>query len=168
MKAFEKLDVWSERNHSPWMDILRMILGVALIAKGFLFMSDITPLIKTLDLRFGISNTSIALFIGFIHLLAGFLILIGLATRMACLAVLPILFAAIFFVNIHVGVNVTELISSIVIFFLLIFFFLKGSGKFSVYYYVANSRRSREKHGVDGENIAAPLSAGFDHDGNFQ
>src|SRR6187200_3314688 len=102
MKLQDQLDNWSEKHHAVWMDVLRMILGVLLVAKGYLFMADTQNLTNILNLDFGLtSSTPVAMGIAYLHLLCGFLILIGLATRVACLVQIPIVFAAIIFVNLH-------------------------------------------------------------------
>ena len=166
MPLVKSLDGWSEKHDSVWIDVLRMVLGIILIAKGFLFMANISDLHNNLELHFGIVSKSAAVMIPVIHLLAGFLILIGLATRLSCLVQIPILFAAIIFVDLHS--TATELISSLVVFFLLIFFTIKGSGKFSAYYYIVNSRRGRESHGTNDIATGAPLTAPMDKEGNLR
>lgn len=166
MTLVKKLDGWSEKHDSVWIDVLRMILGIGLIAKGFLFMANISELYNNLQLHFGVIASAAAFLIAGIHLLAGFLILIGLATRLACLVQIPILFGAIILVNLHS--TPTELISSLVVFFLLIFFTIKGSGKFSAYYYIANSRRGRESKRASLLPTGAPLTAAMDKDGNLR
>ena len=166
MTLIKKFDDWSEKHDSGWIDVLRMILGIGLIAKGFLFMANISALYNNLELHFGIVASGAAFMIAGIHLLAGFLILIGLATRLACLVQIPILIGAIILLNINS--TSTEIVSSVAAFLLLIFFAIRGSGKFSAYYYIANSRRGREELGTSAPAIGAPLTAAMDKDGNLR
>src|SRR5450432_1486699 len=128
MILVKTFDAWSEKHDSAWIDLLRIILGIALIVKGFLFLKNISELYNNLQSHFGIISTTAAFMIAGINLLAGFLILIGLATRIACLVQIPILFAAIIFVNLNS--TPIDLTFSVLVFFLLIFFTIKGSGKF--------------------------------------
>jgi len=145
MKAYEKLEQWSNQHHAAWMDVLRMMLGLTLVIKGFMFISDTSVLVTVLNDLFGISNGIIwAHVIAIIHLFTGFLIAIGLATRTCCLIDIPLLLGAIFFVNMNTGgTSGGELILSVVVLLLLVFFFIKGSGRVSAFYYLINSKRSR-------------------------
>ena len=166
MAILKTLDTWSEKNDSVWIDILRMMLGIILIVKGFLFIIHISELNTEVELYLPTMSAAAALTIAAIHLLAGFLILIGLATRFACLVQIPILFAAIVFVHFHS--TAVELGATLLVFFLLLFFTLKGSGKFSAYYYIVNSRRGRLVNRRNVPVTAAPLTAAMDKDGNLR
>ena len=163
MTVYKKMENWGEQHHSPWMDVLRIFLGLTLMFKGFIFIMDTASLISLLKaFNFGGNSILFAHVIATMHLLTGFLITIGLATRICCLVQIPIMLGAIFFVNINAGgTRVGELLLSIFILLLLIFFFIKGSGKFSAYYYLINSKRSRltdESAGdYPGGSSAAPL-----------
>ena len=162
MKTFEKLEQWGDRYKSPWIDFLRMILGAILVIKGFMFIMDTASLVKLLnDLNFGWDNVLMAHVIAIMHLLTGFFIILGLATRVSCLIMIPIVAGAIFFANLSAGTT-GELVLSIIVLLMLIFFFFKGSGRFSAYYYLINSRRSRltdESRGdyKGGSPLAVPL-----------
>ena len=163
MKPFEKFEIWSVKHHSPWMDVLRMALGIILTLKGFMFIMDTSYLVTVLNENFGMTNSIVwAHAIAILHLLTGFFITIGLATRISCLVDIPVLIGAIFFVNINSShANTFELILSVVILALLIFFFVKGSGRFSSYYYLLNSKQSRltDESRVDykGRSPIAPV-----------
>ena len=166
MSLLKTLDRWSENHDSIWTDVLRMTLGIILIIKGFLFLINISILQNDLQMYFSTTNATAALVIAGIHLLAGFLILIGLATRFACLVQIPILFGAIVFVNFHN--SAAELISSLLVFFLLLFFAARGSGKFSAYFYIVNSRRGRLVTRSNAPAANAPLTAIMDKEGNLR
>ena len=165
MTLINKLDGWSEKHDSTWFDVLRMALGIALIVKGFVFMANIPELYNTLQTDFGTASTTAAFFIVAIHLFAGLLILIGLATRFACVIQIPILFGAIIFIDLN-GTP-TEFISPLIVFALLLFFTVKGSGKFSTYYYISNSKRGRETRGVRSPLKGASLTAMMDKKRNL-
>ncbi len=162
-----KLDTWSEHHHKAWMDMLRIVLGICLIIKGYEFIVHTSYLLQILRIYFGIAGKGVAFLIAFSNLLTGFLLVIGLATRASCLLQIPILFGAVFFVNAKGGSTTAELIFSALILFLLCFFLVKGSGKFSVYYYALNSRGSRQTDESDEEYKPAPLDGPMDKDGNL-
>jgi len=169
MKPFDKLERWSERHHSVWMDALRLVLGLILTIKGFMFIMDTASLVKLLnDLNFGWDNVMMAHVIAIMHLLAGFLIIIGLATRISCLLMIPILLGAVFFANLNSnGEHAGELVMSIFTLCLLIFFFFKGSGRFSSYYYLINSKRSRQTDESDGDYKGGSSTAPMDKEANI-
>ena len=82
----------------------------------------------------GISGGTIPIIITWLHLLCGFFIIIGLFTRWASLIMIPILVAAIIFVNAKNGIFAaeSELGFSIVVLLLLIFYFVEGGGPLSL------------------------------------
>jgi putative oxidoreductase len=169
MTFFHQLEKWSDRNHSAWMDVLRMVLGITLTVKGFMFIMDTSDLVRILNANFGIADGIIwAHVIAILHLATGFLITIGLATRASCLIDIPMLIAAILFVNINSTENrVGELLISVIILLLLVFFFLKGSGRFSAFYYLINSRRSRETDESRGDYKGGSPVAPMDKEANI-
>lgn len=69
------------------------------------------------------------------HFVGGFLIVIGLLTRWAVLAQIPILFGAVL-VNFLGEMNVTNLILASVTLLVCLFFLFYGSGKHSTDYYL--------------------------------
>ncbi|RYZ99346.1 MAG: DoxX family protein, partial [Sphingobacteriaceae bacterium] len=68
------------------------------------------------------------------HIVGGFLIAIGLLTRLAVVIQMPILFGAVFFVNLTKNFSFfnSELWLSIIVFMLLVLFWIVGSGPYSV------------------------------------
>lgn len=134
MNFLKKIEDYGDAHHPKWLDILRILLGVFLIGKGYMFMWNIISLEQILaDSRlpgiFGLKY-----YVEFAHLFGGILIVVGFKTRIAILFQLPILIGAVFFVNASKGffsANSAELEFSILILFLLIFFFIYGSGPIS-------------------------------------
>ena len=95
--------------------------------KGISFISnDVLLQLLVKDTSFASQN--------WIHLLGGFLILIGLFTRWAVLVQIPILLGAVFFINAPKGAfaGQSELGLSIIILVLLCFFFVEGGGPISM------------------------------------
>ena len=76
----------------------------------------------------------LAYFIPWAHLFGGFLIVIGLFTRIAVILQIPILIGAIIFVNTKSGVysGESDLLFSVIVLVLLLFFLVEGGGPYSV------------------------------------
>jgi putative oxidoreductase len=130
----QQLDMWGEKNRSAFMFGLRIMLGVILLIKGYLFMfriNDLTDVVTALGL--GSFNVTLALIVAWSHMLGGLAILVGILTRISCLIQFPILVGAVFYVNLRQGfVTSTEWTLSVVILYLLVFFFVYGSGELSL------------------------------------
>ncbi len=131
---------WADAHHPRWIDLFRVILGIFIFWKGVTFIKDpliITELIQHLNLEF--MGVMIAHYIAPVHLFGGLLIAIGLLTRWAVIAQLPILIGAVFLVN-PVRGSGTELWISIVALLLLLFFAFWGSGRLSVEEWIRTHR----------------------------
>ena len=168
MTLQKKLEAISEEYYSPWMSVLRIATGLIIWIKGYLFIVDSSGLIDILKNYFGTGSAVLAMTIAGLHLITGFFIIAGLLTRVSCAIMLPVIGVALFYVNTHFnGVNVLDIYLSAIVFLLLIFNFVMGSGKFSVYYYMIHSRKSREtdeaEHSFKGESLTHPL----DKEGNI-
>ena len=130
-----QLDEWSTTHHPRWLVFLRAALGVSLFLKGITFLSN-TVKLEGILAESGIDffTSWSPLVIAWLHLLCGFLIIIGLFTRLATLILIPILFFAVIFVNARQGVfaGESEFGFSLVILLMLIFFFIEGGGPLSL------------------------------------
>lgn len=130
-----RVERWADTHHPIWLDFLRIGLGIFLMIKGFMFVQDTDALFSIMQKsQFPWVSIGLAHYVAFAHLVGGFLIAIGLITRVAILFQIPILLGAVFFVNPEHGFysENTELWSSIVVLILLIGFLVFGSGRFSV------------------------------------
>jgi len=139
MYLIDKIDAWSERHHPKWIDFLRILLGLILIAKGCYFIIHTDSLIFMLrQTNVHLVPVGIAHYIAMAHIVGGIMITVGLLTRVSVLSQIPILIGAVFFVNLPNGIvsgsSETEL--SVLVLFLLIFFLIEGSGPFSVDNYI--------------------------------
>ncbi|MGK6350496.1 DoxX family protein [Parapedobacter sp. DT-150] len=135
MNVIERIEHWGDAHHPRWLDILRIAVGIVIFLKGVTFITN------TESLRGLIEETHIQIYtwgavhyVAFSHLVGGILIAIGLLTRVAIGFQLPILFGAVFFVNITRGLSFlnSELWISIVVLILLLVFFVIGSGPYSL------------------------------------
>jgi len=142
MLSLQRINNWSLKNQPQWLVIVRIVLGLCLLAKGITFIRHSTVLQEIF------TNSSIphglawmAYFIPWAHLFGGFMIVIGLFTRLAVLLQIPILIGAILFVNTRSGVysGQSDLLFSIFVLAMLIFFLIEGSGSYSVDRQVRNS-----------------------------
>jgi len=143
MKTIFKIESWGDAHHPKAFDIFRMALGLYLVIKGSIFLmkgSDIRDLV----INAGISSSSpkIDLIINaiiYIHICGGALILMGVFTRFTALIQIPIVFTALFFVNILSPYFHTELWISIVVLVMLVVFVITGSGPWSIDYLIRTS-----------------------------
>jgi putative oxidoreductase len=135
MGMIHQLEKWSITHHPRWLVFFRVALGIALLLKGISFMSNSVAL-EGLLRQSSISTSPLwlVLTITWIHLLGGFLIVIGLLTRWAVLIQIPILLGAVIFINAPKGIFAaeSEFAFSLVILLLLIFFFIEGGGPLSL------------------------------------
>ena len=142
MLSLQRINNWSLKHQPPWLIIVRIALGLCLLAKGISFIRNSTILqeiFTSSSIPHGLSW--MAYFIPWAHLFGGFMIVIGLFTRLAVLLQIPILIGAIIFVNTQSGVysGQSDLLFSILILVLLVFFLIEGSGPYSVDRQVKNS-----------------------------
>jgi len=136
MTILHQLDKWST-THPRLLLLLRAALGIALVSKGISFISDMISLKALLESSFGFLPDWIALVITWIHLLCGFLITIGLFTRLSALIQIPILIGAVI-INLSMGIFTpgSELVFSLLVLVLLVFFLFEGGGELSVEDYI--------------------------------
>jgi len=123
-------------NNPNVYTFLRIITGLTILIRGFNFIFVITNLrsmIQEADVAVFTENSSaLSLIIAILDITCGLFIIVGFVTRTSAIIQLPILFVAVFLVNIkHVGTNTFEFILSLVTFFLTILVAYKGSGPFS-------------------------------------
>ena len=135
MGIIKKLNKWANR-HTNWpIDILRMALGLFLVVKGFQFVGNSQKLYDRVESADSLAGSIVAIhYIAPAHLVGGLLIFVGLLTRWASIAQIPILIGAII-VNLSVENQNTELLLSVITLLLCLFFTLYGSGKRSADYY---------------------------------
>ncbi len=130
----QQLDRWSESNIVHFIFGLRVLLGVLLLIKGYLFLFRITDLeevVRALELK--ALNVTLALLVGWAHLLCGLFIAVGFLTRICSLLMFPFLVGAVFFVNVRQGfVTSNEWLISVIVLYLILFFFIYGNGPISI------------------------------------
>jgi putative oxidoreductase len=135
MNTLQKIELWGDTHQTKWLAVFRIALGAVIFFKGLYFVSH------TDEINLMIANSAVSLYSVFLahyvalaQLVGGFLITIGLVTRLAIALQIPILLGAIIFINASKGFFSihSELGFSILVLALLLFFFVFGSGKYSV------------------------------------
>jgi uncharacterized membrane protein YphA (DoxX/SURF4 family) len=145
MDTIKSIHQWSVAHHPRWLIFPRLLLGVILQAKGIAFMSNAT-LVENLVSGSYLSGHAHALqiIISTANMLGGFLIMIGLQTRLMCLIQVPILIGAVIFINAQKSgfAPQSELGLAILSLLLTILFLIEGSGPLSLdAYFYRNKNR---------------------------
>src|SRR5882757_3526828 len=151
MDTLRNIQQWSVTHHPRWLVILRIALGLCLFAKGITFISNATLLERLLS-GSAMANSSgwLAIVITFANLLGGFMLIVGLMTRLVALLQIPILLGAIIFINAQKGgfAAESELGLAVVVLLLLVLFLIEGGGPLSMDGYF-----SKNKGNVRGTNM---------------
>lgn len=141
--------VWLNHNRDMFIEALRICLGIGLMLKAIAFINN-----NALAQEY-LNQLSIPVFkflsvhvIIIIHLIGGFLLAIGLLTRVAALIQIPILLGAVLFIHWRQGLftQVQNLEYVLLVLLLLIVFVGYGGGRLSVDYYLA--RRKKRSHSL--------------------
>lgn len=136
MNTMHKIEHWADTHHPLWMDGLRIALGLFLLIKGIIFISDTEALMAQMQSsNIAFASMAMAHYIGFAHMIGGLFIALGVLTRLFTLLQIPILIGAVFFVNrqgfFSAAYNL-EFWISLVVLMLLIVFTVYGNGILSI------------------------------------
>lgn len=133
----QKLIAWLDTYREVAFDLLRIYLGVGLFVRGVLFLYDpaaVTAMLPA-ETPAWVASQGLLTVVALFHVVGGGLITVGLWTRIAALAQVPILFGAVF-------LSVAGLFSadqsfefSTLVLFLVVLIFIYGSGRWSVEHY---------------------------------
>jgi len=145
MTTLQHIRHWSATHHPRWLVIVRIGLGLFLLAKGINFMHDATHLDRLLYGNASQANNEthwLPLIITWANLLGGFMLMIGLWTRLVALLQVPIRVGAIIFINSQRGgfEPGNELGLAILSLLLVIFFLIEGGGPLSLDAYFEKNR----------------------------
>jgi len=148
MNFIQKVESWGDKHHSKWLDVLRIILGITLIVKGYYFITHNEELDNMVqNSHAAIYPELIVHYVALAHLFGGVLIMVGLVTRLAILFQLPVLLGAIIFVDLRTGLlsfGQSDLPLAIIVLFLLLFFLIDGSGPISMDAYLKRTHPEDE------------------------
>ncbi len=140
MNFITKIRNWGDQHHPKWLDYFRIALGLVLIWKGIAFafnLSAVSELMSKNNLGTATTISILAHLIILFHIIGGFFITIGSNTRWSCLINLPILFVAVFLINVNQDIfsPYAELWLSSLVLVGLCCFSIEGDGKISVEYH---------------------------------
>lgn len=137
MNLLQRFELWGDRHHPKWLDIVRIALGIFLFYKGIDVlrnMSETIGLMSSTAMHFNsFFLVLVGHFIVIAHLMGGILLILGVHTRFASITQIPILVGAIFFINYSRNTiqPFSELIVPIIVLLLLICFLIVGNGPWS-------------------------------------
>jgi putative oxidoreductase len=147
MNSIQKISKWGDRHHPKIIDIIRMLVGILLIVKGYVYFNN-AGYIREAIIQYKLIRQSpevilaIIYYTTYIQLVGGAMIFLGLSTRVASICVLPIIIGAVFFVNVLDPYFNSELWLSILVLALLLLFIIEGSGKLSMDYLLSEFRKT--------------------------
>ena len=139
MKNINDCKQWIQSHVDIVIDLVRMYLGVGLFVKGVYFLMHKEEMQKLLE---GADNVvfaqgAVAHYVIPVHLVGGLLLAIGLLTRFAALAQMPILIGALFYLwmpQVLFFEQRQNFEFAMLVLFLLALIFVYGGGRFSVDY----------------------------------
>lgn len=143
MNVIHRIEKWGDSHHPRFLDIIRIFLGIFLLLKGLGFMDNTANLKYLIESRADITVAPWVLmllvyYVTFVHMVGGTLIAMGIMTRFSAIMQIPVVFGAVFFVNVLESPFNTDLASSIVALVLLVLFAIIGSGRWSIENYLKN------------------------------
>lgn len=133
----------SLKDKSLSIELLRVYLGGALFFKGIFFIVHMKDIFEMISYQFPYIDFLLAHYVVLAHIVGGIFLALGLYTRLAAAANLPVLISALIFVQAKNGVMTTgaelELVALVLV--LLLFFVWQGSGYFSADNYIKTSHK---------------------------
>jgi putative oxidoreductase len=122
---------WIQSHRDFFLDAIRIYLGVGLFIKGVFFL--MTPAALAVAADSGWIATA-AKAVPYVHIIGGAMLAAGVFTRIAALIQIPVVFVAVFFVNLPrmQGIQAREAVEfSALVLFLLAVFLVAGAGPLS-------------------------------------
>lgn len=141
MNLIHRIEKWGDSHHPRFLDIIRIALGIFLLLKGLGFMDNTANLKSMIENQPDISVSSgvlmaLVYYVTFVHLVGGTLIALGILTRFSALMQIPVVFGAVFFINVLQSPFNTDLLSSVAALILLVVFAVLGPGRLSLECYL--------------------------------
>jgi uncharacterized membrane protein YphA (DoxX/SURF4 family) len=134
----QRFTAWANAHRDDWLDCVRIYLGLGLLARGLLLITNTsTGYFVDLLQHSGqpwIMNGILLHYVMTAHFVGGLLLTIGFLTRIAAAVQIPILAGAVFFVHRQDGLFALgqSLEFSALVLFLLVLFTIAGAGRFSL------------------------------------
>ena len=134
----QKFIVWADSRREYWLDCVRIYLGLGLLARGLLLITN-TSTGYFIDLlqhsgQSWLTTGVILHYVMLAHFIGGAMLTAGFLTRFAAAVQIPILAGAVFFVHRQDGLFALgqSLEFSALVLFLLVVFLVSGAGPLSV------------------------------------
>jgi putative oxidoreductase len=149
----QKFIAWAEARRDIWLDFVRIYLGLGLLVRGLILLSNNSGYFMEMLQRTGESwlLTGVVLhYVMLAHFIGGAMLTIGFLTRIAALIQIPILIGAVFLVHRQeglLGVGQSLEFSALVL-FLLVVFVINGAGKLSLDYATFGAAADRHEEHV--------------------
>ena len=147
----QRFIAWADAHRDYWLDCVRIYLGLGLLARGLLLITNTsTGYFVDLLQRSGqpwITSGIMLHYVMVAHFVGGLLLTIGFLTRIAALVQIPVLIGAVFFVHRQDGLFALgqSLEFSALVLFLLGVFLVAGAGKLSLDYVTFGPGRSHHE-----------------------
>src|ERR1700748_2438189 len=137
MNMVHKIEIWGDTHHPKFLDLIRIVLGVFLLLKGFAFMENSAYLKQIIEDQTAVYISSgllitLVYYVTFAHMVGGILITLGTLTRFACIIQIPIVLAAVFLSGLFTSAINYMVWPSITALILLVLFAIIGSGPLSL------------------------------------
>ena len=156
MQRLSATIAWTESHRGLWLDCIRIYLGLGLLARGLLLITNTSTgyfvdLLERAGQPWLLAGTMLH-YVMLAHFVGGLLLTIGFLTRIAALVQIPILAGAVFVVHRQDGLFAMgqSLEFSALVLFLLVVFLLNGAGRLSL------------DHAVFGDR-SGPTTSGAQH-----
>ncbi|NUP14083.1 MAG: DoxX family protein [Polyangiaceae bacterium] len=158
-QAWQGFKAWTGRHRDIALDLIRVFLGIALLVRGALLLDNPAAFGEYASRVHWFVPYALAHYVGIAHLSGGFLLAIGLVTRLSAGVQLPALFGAVFLVHMREGLlaeGQSLELSALVLFSLLVITVF-GAGRLSLDHYIFGERKAPA---TEDEAAAYPPSVG--------
>jgi uncharacterized membrane protein YphA (DoxX/SURF4 family) len=152
MQKLHDLMTWAESRRELWLDCIRIYLGLGLFARGLLLICNVRPdffvnLLSRSDEPWLVS-AALLHYVALAHFVGGALLALGLLTRLAALAQIPILVGAVFIVHRQDGLFALgqSLEFSALVLFLLCVICISGAGRLSLDHVIFGEHKLHDEH----------------------
>ncbi len=158
MQKLHDLMAWTESRRELWLDCVRIYLGLGLFARGLLLVCDVR-----MDFFVNVLSRSDEPWLfsaALLHYIAlrlcegGAMLALGVLTRLAALAQIPVLAGAVFIVHRQDGLFALgqSLEFSALVLFLLCVFLVSGAGRLSLDHVIFGERKLQDEHEPVGQH----------------
>ena len=150
---------WADSRRELWLDCIRIYLGLGLLARGLLLVSN-TSTGYMIDLLQKSGNSwlmtgALLHYVMLAHFIGGAMLAFGFLTRIAALIQIPILAGAVFIVHRQDGLFAMgqSLEFSALVLFLLIVFVVSGAGRLSLDHAVFGERKPSPEDSAAAQHL---------------